>query len=153
MLSVTRIGLSTKSPLFYRPLIRGFKTIPLPPGNIIGTVNDAYVPPKALKSHGSFHWNAERGVALGLVPLVGAPFFTGVSTVLDSTLLAFLLFHCFVGFQACIIDYIPARKFGSLHNYAMYLLTFGTGVAAYGVYEIEKKEEGLTNVISKIFKA
>lgn len=153
MLSATRIGLSAKSPLFYRPMVRGFKTIPLPPGNIIGTVNDAYVHPKAQKTHGSLHWTAERAVAVALVPLASAPFFTGVSTVVDSTLSAFLLFHCYVGFQSCIIDYIPKRKFGSLHDYAMYLLTFGTGVAAYGVYEIEKKDEGVTNVIAKIFKA
>lgn len=133
---------------------RGFKTIPQPPGDIVGTVNDAYVPPKANKSHGSLHWTSERAVAIGLLPLVAASFTLTTSVILDTSLSAFLLYHCYTGFQSCIIDYIPKRVYGTYHNFAMYLLTFGTGVAGYGIYELEQKEEGgLAGIISRLWKA
>lgn len=35
----------------------------------------------------------------------------------------------------------------------MYLLTFGTGVAGYGVYQMEKKDGGLGGVVSGLWKA
>lgn len=153
----TRLGLGLRQPMLQsicKPtLVRGIKTIPQPPGFVVGTVNDAYVPPKPHKTHGSVHWTSERAVALALTPFVAAPFFTGASTMVDSVLSGLLLFHCYTGFQSCIIDYIPKRVYGGYHNAAMYLLTFGTGVAAYGVYEIENKEGGVTNIISKLWKA
>ncbi|EER31989.1 hypothetical protein CTRG_04772 [Candida tropicalis MYA-3404] len=163
---LSRIGLSalTKrslTPTTFRPLlslsstqaVRSFKTIPQPPGYIVGTVNDAYVPPAPHKIEGSLHWTSERIVSIGLLPLVLSPFITGASTIIDSSMSALLLFHCFAGFQSCIIDYIPKRVYGSLHNLAIYLLTLGTGVAGYGVYQIEKKEGGISNIISKIWAA
>ncbi|RCK56516.1 Succinate dehydrogenase [ubiquinone] cytochrome b small subunit, mitochondrial [Candida viswanathii] len=160
---LSRIGLSTLtkrslSPITFRPLlaatsVRTIKTIPQPPGYIVGTVNDAYVPPPPHKAEGSLHWTSERVVSIGLLPLVLAPFITGASTVIDSTMSALLLFHCFAGFQSCIIDYIPKRVYGGLHNAAIYLLTFGTGIAGYGVYQIEKNDGGVSNIISKIWAA
>lgn len=133
--------------------IRGIKTIPQPPGYVVGSVNDAYVSPKPSKSHGSIHWSTERAVSVAMVPLALAPFITGATTLVDSSLAAFTLLHCYIGFQSCIIDYIPERVYGAYHHYAMYLLTFGSGVAAYGIYDIEKKEGGITNIISKLWKA
>lgn len=153
-LGITKQALSSSSGCIYKPmLIRGIKTIPQPPGFVVGTVNDAYVPPKPSKAHGSYHWTAERAVAIGLVPFCGIPAITGASTTVDSIMAGLLLYHSYVGFQSCIIDYIPKRVYGSYHNYAMYLLTFGTGVAAYGVYEIENKEGGITTILSKLWKA
>lgn len=155
---LTKIGLaSARSPVaasFYRATaVRGLKTIPQPPGFVVGTVNEAYVPPKPNKLHGSLHWTLDRAVTVGLVPLAAAPLFTGVSTVVDSTLSALVLYHCYAGFQSCIIDYIPTRVYGAYHNYAMYLLTFGTGVAGYGIYQLEKKEGGITSIVSRVWKA
>ncbi|EMG46890.1 SDH4 Succinate dehydrogenase [ubiquinone] cytochrome b small subunit [Candida maltosa Xu316] len=147
---IKRAPLSTTSPLLFT---RGIKLIPQPPGGIIGTVNDAYVPPPPTKSEGSLHWTSERVVSIALLPVVLAPFITGASTLIDSTMSSLLLFHCYAGFQSCIIDYIPKRVYGAYHNYAMYLLTFGTGVAGYGVYQIEKNEGGVSNIIAKIWKA
>lgn len=155
MLSLySHVGLTTARQSLLRPgLIRGIKTIPQPPGYIVGSVNDAYVPPKATKMEGSLHWTSERLVAIGLVPLVLSPFLTGASTVVDSTMSAFILYHCYTGFQSCIIDYIPKRVYGSLYNVTMYLLTFGTGVAGYGLYQIESKEGGVSTIVSKLWKA
>lgn len=154
---LTRIGMTASrmpvSSLIKPALVRGLKTIPQPPGFVVGTVNEAYVHPKPNKVHGSLHWTLERAVSIGLVPLAAAPLFTGVSTVVDSTLSALLLYHCYGGFQSCIIDYIPVRVYGSFHNFAMYLLTFGTGVAGYGVYQLEKKEGGLTGLVSRVWHA
>lgn len=152
MLSVSRVGLSKS--LFKPALVRGIKTIPQPPGHIVGTVNDAYVGPAPDKKHGSYHWTSERAVAIGLLPLIGSSFASTPSVILDTTLSAFILFHSYTGFQSCIIDYIPKRVYGAYHNYAMYLLTFGTGVAGYGIYSIEQKEEGgLSGIISRIWHA
>ncbi|OUM53821.1 hypothetical protein BVG19_g3142 [[Candida] boidinii] len=129
------------------------KTIPQPPGNIIGTVNDAYVPPKPSHLHGSLHWVSERIVTLALVPLTVAPLVTGTA-FFDSALAGVLLYHCYAGFQSCIIDYIPVRVYGSLHSAAMALLTFGSLVSAYGIYQIENtEEEGLVGLIKKVWTA
>lgn len=132
---------------------RSIKTIPQPPGGIVGTVNDAYVAPKPDKTHGSLHWTTERAVAIATIPFVTLPMLTGTTTVIDAVMSGLLLVHSYTGFQSCIIDYIPKRTYGSLHNYAMYLLTFGTGVAAYGVYEIEKKEGGIASIVGRLWNA
>lgn len=157
MLSVSRAGLGrqfqpstfARTSFFARSFI-----IPQLPGGVAGNVNDAYVPPKPAKSHGSLHWTTERIVAVGLLPLVGSSFAGSTSAILDTALAAFMLYHVHSGFQAIIIDYIPKRVYGPLHNFAMYLLTFGTGVAGYGIYEIEQKEEGgVAGVVSRVFQA
>lgn len=155
MLSLySRVGLTSIRQSLLKPcLVRGIKTIPQPPGFIVGTVNDAYVPPGPKKFEGSLHWTSERAVAIGLVPLVLAPFLTGATTLLDSTMSGFILYHCYTGFQSCIIDYIPKRVYGSLFNFSMYLLTFGTGIAGYGIYQIETKEGGISTILSKLWKA
>lgn len=128
-----------------------FKTIPQPPGNIIGTVNDAYVPPPSNKLHGSAHWTFERFVTIGMTPLIISPFITGTAP-LDSAMAGLLLYHCYAGFQSCIIDYIPKRVYGSLHTAAMLLLTFGTFVAGYGVYKIENDEkDGVFGLLKKLW--
>lgn len=153
---ISRIGLNASRTI--KPSLalsfRGFKTIPQPPGHIVGTVNDAYIPPPANKLHGSLHWTTDRIVAVSLLPLLAAPIVGGsTSLILDSALSGVVLYHSYVGFQACIIDYIPTRVYGSYHNFAMYLLTAGTGLAAYGVYEIETKEGGLYGIFKKLWNA
>lgn len=134
-------------------LLRSFKTIPQPPGNIVGTVNDAYVPPAPHKAEGSLHWTAERLVATSMVPLtVGAFANGGLGPAADLVLGAALLFHCFVGFQLCIIDYIPKRVYGAYHGYAVGLLTAGTVLGSYGLYELEK-DGGLSGVAKGVWEA
>ena len=66
MLSLySRVGLTSIRQSLLKPcLVRGIKTIPQPPGFIVGTVNDAYVPPGPKKFEGSLHWTSERAVAI-----------------------------------------------------------------------------------------
>lgn len=147
------INLKSSVPLMRAALVRGIKTIPQPPGYVVGDVNQPYQAPPPKKMEGSLHWTLERIVCVGILPLTVAPFLSGVSTLVDSTMSALLLYHCYSGFQSCIIDYIPMRVYGAYHKAAMYLLALGTGVAGYGIYKIEKKEGGLFPVIAKVWKA
>lgn len=129
-------------------------TIPQPPGGIIGTVNDAVAIPPPSKTHGSLHWTAERALVVGMVPLLIAPL-TGasLSPLLDGTLGGLILLHSHVGFESCIIDYIPKRVYGVWHKFALYALYAGTATAAYGIYELEKNDIGLTSTVGKIWNA
>jgi succinate dehydrogenase (ubiquinone) membrane anchor subunit len=131
-----------------------FGTIPQPPGGIVGTVNDASPVPPANPTKGSYHWTFERILVVGLIPMTVLPFATGsISPVLDATLGATLLIHSQLGFESCITDYIPKRVYGSIHNYAMYLLYGGTVVGLYGLYKLETEDVGLTGTIKKIWNA
>jgi succinate dehydrogenase (ubiquinone) membrane anchor subunit len=128
------------------------KQIPQPPGYIVGTVNDAYIGPPPSKSHGSLHWTVERAISIALVPLAVVPFVTGsFAPFLDATFSTLILAHSFIGFQACIVDYIPARVYGKAHDYALWLLTLGTGVAAYGIYQLEANDVGLAGLVAKVW--
>lgn len=128
-------------------------TLPQAPGGVKGTVNDAYVPPPSHKTHGSLHWDFERVIAISMVPLVTIPLATtgSISSVADSLLSSVLLAHCYVGFQSCIIDYIPKRVYGKNHNYAMYLLTLGSVLSALGIYKLQTEENGVVGILKKFW--
>lgn len=131
-----------------------FNLIPQPPGDVIGTVNQAYVHPPPDPYHGSYHWTYDRFVGAALVPLTIAPFVANVDMpLIDSLFCTFVLLHSKVGFQSCIIDYIPKRRYGVWHTYAMRLLTFGTVVAFYGVYQLETEGPGIFEMSSQVWKA
>ncbi|KAL6941482.1 hypothetical protein ACO0RG_002614 [Hanseniaspora osmophila] len=128
-------------------------TLPQNAGGVKGDVNSNLTPPKSDKMHGGIHWDFEKILSIGLVPLCGASLASGgdISGVADTLLSGILLAHVWVGFQSCIIDYIPARVYGKNHNYAMYLLSLGSLVSVYGIYELETKENGLIGVVKKLW--
>ncbi|EMG47918.1 hypothetical protein G210_1605, partial [Candida maltosa Xu316] len=131
-----------------------FKTIPQPPGEIIGTVNDAYQSPQPVYYEGSYHWTYERAIAITMLPLVMTPFVAGVEyPMIDSIFSTLLLFHCHAGFKSCIIDYIPKRVYGFWHTAACKLLTLGTFVSMYGVYVLETANNGLFDLIKSVWSA
>lgn len=136
------------------PKLPNLKLKPDAPGNIIGTVNDAYVPPMPDISEGSFHWAYERMVVLSMTPLVVFPFIAGVDyPLVDATLGVLIALHSRYGFHSCIIDYIPLRKFDFWHKFAMFLLNVGTCVSIYGIYILETENNGLCDLIQKLWHA
>lgn len=139
--------------LSLKPNFSKLKLIPQPPGHIVGTVNEASAVPAADHFHGSYHWSYERAIAVSLVPLTIAPFVSPMVDypLLDSLLSSLILLHSHIGFQSCIIDYIPKRVYGIWHKLAMSLLTLGTSVSLYGIYLMETTDNGLTSLIGKIF--
>lgn len=132
-------------------------TLPQNPGGVKGTVNDNLVHPKVDKFHASYHWNFEKVIAVGLIPLVSMSLINGgsLSTFIDLGLSYTLLMHCYVGFQSCIIDYIPKRVYGVWHNRAMYLLTLGSLLSIIGIYDMNfnEKNSGTVGLTSKLWSA
>lgn len=140
--------------LTLKPNLARFKLKELPPGNIVGTVNDAYVPPAPNHYEGGHHWTYERIVSSALVPLAAVPFVLGVHyPMVDATFCITLMIHCHAGFKACIIDYIPERVYGVWHKAATRLLTLGSWVGLYGIYLLETEANGLFDLCSRIFSA
>lgn len=141
-------------PLSLKPDWSKYKKIEQPPGHIVGTVNDAYKIPPVSPYESNYHWTYERIVAIGLVPMTAVPFAFGVDfPYLDAAFCLTLLFHIHSGFKSCIIDYIPERVYSFWHRAACKLLGFGSFVSMYGIYLIETSENGLFELISRIWGA
>lgn len=137
-----------------KPNFSKFKLKEQPPGFIVGTVNDAYKAPEPDHYHGSNHWTYDRFLAISLVPLTAVPFVMGVNfPMIDTAFCLAVLFHSYSGFKSCIIDYIPERVYGFWHRAAMKLLTLGSAISIYGIYVLETTENGLFDLVSKIFGA
>lgn len=133
---------------------QAFGTIPQPPGGIIGTGNDAVAVPPPNRTHGSLHWTFDRLLVVGMVPLLLTPLAGGsLSPVLDGTLGAIILLHSHLGFESCIIDYIPKRVYGPFHNVGMGALYLGTATALFGIYQIETNDIGISAAVGKIWNA
>ncbi|GAV52880.1 hypothetical protein ZYGR_0AI01620 [Zygosaccharomyces rouxii] len=130
-------------------------TLPQKPGGVEGTPNDPFIPPAPSKTHGSYHWDFERFLAVSLIPLVTLPLATGgsISTVADGLLSTVLIGHLYVGFQSCIIDYIPQRVYGKNHGRAMFLLSLGSLLSLIGVYKLETEENGTIGVLTSLWKS
>ncbi|EDO16868.1 hypothetical protein Kpol_1024p21 [Vanderwaltozyma polyspora DSM 70294] len=130
--------------------------LPQAPGGVRGDVNEAYVPPKADKMHGSYHWDFERIVAVSIIPLVTIPTLGLSSMPLHSTIDAVLcvtaMSHFFLEFQSCITDYVQKRVYGKIQNYAMYLLYGGSLLSLIGIYNLQSEEnQGFTGLLTKVF--
>ncbi|OBA28510.1 hypothetical protein HANVADRAFT_51410 [Hanseniaspora valbyensis NRRL Y-1626] len=132
-------------------------TLPQNPGGVKGSINDNLSPPHVDKMHASYHWDFEKVVSVGLIPLVSMALINNgsISTLVDISLCYTLLMHCYVGFQSCIIDYIPKRVYGVWHNRAMYMLTLGTFLSVIGIYDMNtnEKNSGSAGLVSKLWAA
>lgn len=148
--------------LIYRTLslktsLSGWKLVPPPSGGVTGNINDSVKLPEPNYFKGAYHWDYERISSFSLIPLTVIPLYSALSgtsiefPILDAILSSTLLIHSQLGFTSCIVDYIPKRKFGNWHNLAMYMLYFGSSMGLYGVYELETRNNGLIDLISKLW--
>ncbi|SCU97811.1 LADA_0H08438g1_1 [Lachancea dasiensis] len=143
--------------LSLKPNFSKLKLTPPPPGGVVGGVNDKLETPEIDFFHGSYHWDYERITAISLIPLTLVPMYGALSSgtlypMVDATLCSVLLIHAQLGLTSCIVDYIPKRKFGVWHSLAMASLYAGTAVGLYGVYELETSNNGLIDLIGKLWK-
>ncbi|KAI7863401.1 CybS-domain-containing protein, partial [Spinellus fusiger] len=104
-------------------------------------------------TEGPFHWNMERAAALGLIPLVSTQLIFGALPIVDGLLGVVLPFHIYLGFDSIITDYIPKRNYPRLHKAANLTLFGSTGLVAWGCYEFNTNEVGLTEIIQRLWGA
>ncbi|EEP77984.1 succinate dehydrogenase cytochrome b small subunit [Uncinocarpus reesii 1704] len=128
--------------------------LPPEPQVVKGTVNDAAPIPPTSPTHGSYHWDFERLVAISLIPLTITPFAAGsLNPVTDAILCGALVLHSHIGFQALIVDYLPARRVPKTRALCVWALRLATLTVAVGLYEFETNDVGITEAIKRIWKA
>ncbi|EEB07311.1 TIM22 inner membrane protein import complex anchor subunit Tim18 [Schizosaccharomyces japonicus yFS275] len=130
------------------------RIFPPPPQTIQGTVNDAVVFPPRSKAHGSIHWNFERVIAIMVAPQVAYALASGSSNaVLNALLACTLVPHAHLGFESCIIDYFPKRRFKVMFPLLMWVLRGFTILTFFGLYEFNSNDIGLCQAIRMIWKS
>ncbi|RKP11598.1 CybS-domain-containing protein, partial [Piptocephalis cylindrospora] len=100
--------------------------------------------------HGSYHWDYERLLALSLVPLTATVAIQGSGNPTTDLILGVLMpLHCHVGFDACIVDYLPERKSPKLYKFSLWALRLSTIGVLYGCYEFNTNDIGLTELVTR----
>ena len=119
-----------------------------------GTANEAAPLPTPDSMHGAYHWTFERVVSAALIPVTIAPF-AGVSMypVADAALAGLIIIHSHVGFQSCIVDYLPSGRVPKTRTAFEWLLRLGSLVVAYGFYEFETNDVGLVEGVKRLWHA
>ncbi|KND91123.1 Succinate dehydrogenase [ubiquinone] cytochrome b small subunit, mitochondrial [Tolypocladium ophioglossoides CBS 100239] len=117
-------------------------------------VNDPAPVPEPNAAHGSYHWTFERLLAAGLVPLTIAPFASGsLNPTMDAIFCSAVLLHSHMGFQQCIIDYVPKKQYPGLRKFTWWALNLATLTVGVGLYEFETNDVGVTEAIKRVWKA
>ncbi|KAF2006768.1 CybS-domain-containing protein [Amniculicola lignicola CBS 123094] len=128
--------------------------LPPLPQTIQGTLNDPVPVPEPSPTHGSYHWSFERVISAGLIPLTVAPFAAGsLNPVMDSALCALLVIHSHIGFEACIVDYFPTKRVPLVRKGCTWLLRIATVTLGVALYSFETNDVGITEAITKLWKA
>ncbi|KAG2171685.1 hypothetical protein INT43_008065 [Umbelopsis isabellina] len=102
---------------------------------------------------GSFHWSYERAASVALIPLISTQLIYGPHLVLDGLLGLVLPLHLHIGFEACITDYLPKRKFPRAHKYASWGLKATSAAVIWGCFEFNTNDVGLTEFIQRTWTA
>ncbi|KAI5367308.1 Putative succinate dehydrogenase [ubiquinone] cytochrome b small subunit, CybS [Septoria linicola] len=130
------------------------KILPPLPQVIRGGVNDPAPVPETHPSHGSYHWTAERAVSIGLIPLTVMPFAVGsLNPLLDGTLIGLTILHSYIGFGAAITDYFPSWRVPKVRKIADWANVLMVFIVAWGYYEFETNDVGVTAGIARIWRA
>jgi succinate dehydrogenase (ubiquinone) membrane anchor subunit len=116
--------------------------------------NDPAPVPAANPSHGSYHWTFERLISAGLIPLTIAPFAAGsLNPITDAILCGTILIHSHIGFESCIVDYIPSKRLPKTRLVFWWGLRAATVLVGVGLYEFETNDVGVTEAIKRIWTA
>jgi succinate dehydrogenase (ubiquinone) membrane anchor subunit len=105
------------------------------------------------KMHGSHHWTFERALSVASLGLIASAFALHPNKLIDFGLGLVLPLHSHLGFSAIITDYLPKRKFGRVYPVAMGVLYGMTGVALYGLYEVNTKGPGICEAVATVWTA
>jgi succinate dehydrogenase (ubiquinone) membrane anchor subunit len=71
----------------------------------------------------------------------------------DAILCGAILIHTHIGFEACIVDYIPRKRLPKTRKLFDWGLKAATVVVGNGLYEFETNDVGLTEAIHRIWTA
>ncbi|CAO3661550.1 unnamed protein product [Rhizopus microsporus] len=104
-------------------------------------------------AYGAHHWNMERGAAVALIPLISTQLVYGAHPIVDGLFGVVLPYHVYLGFESCIIDYIPKREYPRLHKAAKWSLGTATGLVMWGCYEFNTNDIGITEFMQRLFAA
>ncbi|KAI8141735.1 CybS-domain-containing protein [Fennellomyces sp. T-0311] len=103
--------------------------------------------------YGTFHWTLERASAIALIPLFSTQLIYGAHPICDGLLGMVVPYHCYLGFDACITDYIQKRNYPRMNRFANWT-NFGlTGLVMWGCFEFNTNEIGLTEFIQRMWTA
>jgi succinate dehydrogenase (ubiquinone) membrane anchor subunit len=128
--------------------------LPVLPQVVQGTTNDAAPYPERDPSHGSYHWTFERLVSVAIIPITIAPFAAGsLNPTMDALLCATILIHSHIGFESCVIDYLPKRRVPKTRALFWWGLRAATVLVGVGLYEFETNDVGLTEGIRRVWIA
>lgn len=72
---------------------------------------------------------------------------------MDAILCGTILIHSHIGFESCIIDYIPTHRLPKTRKLAWWALRAGTVLAGVGLYEFETNDVGVTEALKRIWVA
>ncbi|KAG0747843.1 hypothetical protein G6F57_002221 [Rhizopus arrhizus] len=103
--------------------------------------------------YGAHHWNLERAAAVALIPLISTQMTYGAHPIVDGLFGVVLPYHLYLGFESCIIDYIPKRVYPRLHKAAKWTLGTTTGLVMWGCYEFNTNDIGITEFMQRLFAA
>ncbi|CCH60595.1 hypothetical protein TBLA_0D00870 [Henningerozyma blattae CBS 6284] len=128
-----------------------------PAGGVIGDVNEPFKINETNFYEGSYHWQYEHIITITLLPLTGYSLYAGLTDVIihpliDASLCTSYLLFVYYELVSCITDYIPKRKFGVWNTFARYLLSGGTALSLYGIYELETNGNGFVELLKSIWK-
>ncbi|KAI9593869.1 CybS-domain-containing protein [Syncephalis fuscata] len=105
------------------------------------------------KMHGSYHWDFERAIAIAMPALIASTAIKGANPVTDALLGVVLPIHTFMGFDACLRDYVDKRKFPTLGPVAKGALWVSFVTVLYGCYHLNTEDIGMTELVIKAWKA
>lgn len=91
-------------------------------------------------------------MSVALIPLTIAPFAAGsLNPVMDAVLASTLVIHSHIGFDACVTDYVPPRKYGKFSTFMHWVLRGATALVFVGLFEFETNDVGLTEAIKRVW--